>query len=101
MATGRENDAIPVGRVIDRFDMEIVEFVLCWAPYGGPPEDECMPRFGMTVDRLWTRFRDIVETGHRRHLSTTERALVERAAASNDLRVDAPVTGTGIRPARS
>lgn len=29
--------------VIDRFDRDIIELLLSWAPYGDPPEDECFP----------------------------------------------------------
>jgi hypothetical protein len=70
------------GPAIDAFDLEIVEFVWRWAPYGGPPEDECLPRFGMPADRLRARFREILRTGCREHLGDDDRMLVERAAAS-------------------
>ena len=80
MTAAPDDDATPAGRPVDQFDLEIVEFVLCWAPYGGPPEDECVPRFGMPPDRLRSRFRDIVRNGLRRHLDADSKALLERAA---------------------
>jgi hypothetical protein len=61
--------------------MEIVEFVLSWVPYGGPPTEDCVPHFGMTRDRLLTRFREIVHIGERRHLAAAELATLERATA--------------------
>jgi hypothetical protein len=75
-----DDDPPPLGALIDRFDMEIVEFVLSWAPYGGPPEDECVPRFGMPRDRLMARFGGIVCHGRRENLTYQELALLARAA---------------------
>jgi hypothetical protein len=75
------DDAEAPGPTLDRFDLEIVEFMLTWAPYGGPTEEECMPLFGMTPARLETRFRTIVRTGQRRWLSEDDCALLERADA--------------------
>ncbi len=78
------NDPAVPGPAIDRFDMEIVEFVLSWAPYGGPPSEECLPLFGMRVDHLEARFRAIVRTGQRHHLGEDERVLLERATTLLD-----------------
>jgi hypothetical protein len=75
-----DDDPPALGPAVDRFDMEIVEFMVSWAPYGGPPKEECMPLFGMSSDRLEARFRAIVDIGQRRHLSEPELALLERAA---------------------
>lgn len=70
---------------IDRFDLEIVEFMLSWAPYGGPPRDECVPLFGMSRDRLLARFHRIVSAGERRHLGSAELAMLDRAAELMDV----------------
>jgi hypothetical protein len=83
-----DDDPPALGSAVDRFDMEIVEFMVSWAPYGGPPKDECVPLFGMSADRLEARFRDIVDIGRRRHLSAPELALLERAATLLDRRCD-------------
>ena len=80
MPDAPDDDAGRTGRAIDQFDMEIVAFIVCWVPYGGPPQDECVPRFGMSVDRLRARFSEIVRDGSRGHLSSDDRALLERAA---------------------
>lgn len=32
-------------RQLDRFDRDLLVFVLNWRRYGGPPEDECMVEF--------------------------------------------------------
>jgi hypothetical protein len=71
------DDAEAPEPTLDRFDLEIVEFMLTWAPYGGPTEQECMPLFGMTPARLEIRFRTIVRTGQRRWLSEDDYALLE------------------------
>jgi hypothetical protein len=84
MVAEPDDDPTPPGRLVDLFDMEIVEFVLSWVPYGGPPTDECVPLFGMARHRLLARFREIVETGERRHLSTAELSTLERAATLHD-----------------
>lgn len=81
MPAASDDDAMPTDRAIDQFDLEIVAFVSCWAPYGGPPEDECVPRFGMPLDRLLKRFCAIVRYGRRGHLKPDELALLGRAAA--------------------
>jgi hypothetical protein len=45
------DDAEAPGPTLDRFDLEIVEFMLSWAPYGGPPEEECMPLSRALLER--------------------------------------------------
>jgi hypothetical protein len=65
---------------MDQFDREIVEFVAAWAPYGGPPEDEVLPRFGMSADRLRNRLRQIVVEARNTTLTSDDRRLVLQAA---------------------
>ena len=86
MSVDPDDDPAPPGPPVDRFDLEIVEFMLAWAPYGGPPADECVPLFGMSRDRLLARFRAIVADGERRHLGESEVALLERAATLIEIR---------------
>jgi hypothetical protein len=47
---------------VNEFDWELVDFVLSWQPYGDPPDDEVLVRFGMTPLRLRQRFGEIVES---------------------------------------
>lgn len=45
---------------MDWFDRMIVQYMLRWQPFGGPPEDEVLPRFGMSLPQLRRRFNRIV-----------------------------------------
>ena len=45
---------------MDWFDRRIVQYVLHWQPFGGPPEEEVLPRFGMSLPQLNRRFNRIV-----------------------------------------
>lgn len=66
---------------MDSFDRLLLKFVLAWAPYGGPREDDVWLEFGMTVEQLCVRFARIV-AGHIprvRALSAADRCLLERA----------------------
>ena len=59
----------------------MLEFVLRWAPYGGPRDEDTLPEFGMTRDKLRERFRAIV--GDRAPTASQagpDQALIKRAA---------------------
>lgn len=45
---------------MDWFDRWILQYVLCWAPFGGPPEEDVFPRFGINAAQLADRFASIV-----------------------------------------
>lgn len=45
---------------MDQFDTYLVEYMLAWAPFGGPPPEDAFPRFGMNIDQLWVRFDEII-----------------------------------------
>jgi hypothetical protein len=45
---------------MDAFDRQVVQFVVWWAPFGGPPPEETLPRFGLTPPHLAQRFNQIV-----------------------------------------
>ncbi|WP_229481827.1 hypothetical protein [Mycolicibacterium mageritense] len=45
---------------IDEFDWDIVRYVVEWAPYGGPLDEDILPRFGMDAQRLDARFIELV-----------------------------------------
>jgi hypothetical protein len=52
---------------MDWFDRQIVQFIVWWAPFGGPPEEDILPRFGLTPAQLARRFDRIVS-----NLATSE-----------------------------
>lgn len=67
---------------VDRFDWEILAYVVSWAPYSGPSEDDVMPAFGMTLHQLEERFALIVEVllaRRRLQLNRQQRELLGRA----------------------
>lgn len=45
---------------MDWFDRQIVQFVVLWAPFGGPPAEDVLPRFGLTPTHLTRRFAQII-----------------------------------------
>ncbi|MEV0669513.1 hypothetical protein [Mycobacterium sp. NPDC050441] len=66
---------------MDSFERFLLKFVLAWAPYGGPREDDVWLEFGMTVDQLRARFARIVAAlvTRVRALPAADRCLLERA----------------------
>jgi hypothetical protein len=69
------------GSGIDDFEWDIVAFVVQWAPYGGPSEEDSLPRFGMTCAQLHVRFAEVIRKlgdFHRASLSDPQRELVRR-----------------------
>lgn len=68
---------------IDLFDRELLKFVLNWAPYGGPPDDEVLPRFGIHSDQLCRRVQEIVHAGLARNVHIRDRILLIRALATS------------------
>jgi hypothetical protein len=73
--------SVPQGylaRDLDAFECAKIEFVLSWAPYGDPPEEECLPLFGKTVSALKADILELVETP--RCCSSRSRTLLMHAA---------------------
>jgi hypothetical protein len=68
---------------MDGFDRHILHFVLAWAPYAGPADDEVFTEFGITAEELNLRFVKIVdqEIRHAPLLARSDRLLVSRAWA--------------------
>jgi hypothetical protein len=66
---------------VDTFERGILQFVLAWAPYGGPREDDVWLQFGMTVEQLGGRFAKIVAglVPRVRVLPNADRCLLQRA----------------------
>ena len=46
---------------MDWFERRIVQYMLQWHPFGGPPEDDVLPHFGMSPPQLERRFNRIVK----------------------------------------
>lgn len=69
--------------ILDWFDRKIVEFILAWAPYDGPTDDETFPEFGMSTADLKARFVEIMamQTLFGRVMGGDDRALLQRARA--------------------
>ncbi|CAJ1501080.1 hypothetical protein [[Mycobacterium] burgundiense] len=84
---------------VDQIDWEILEFVVSWAPFGGPDPEEALPRFGMTCEQLSQRFAQIVaEAGpFEARLDRPRRALLRRARQL----LDSSSGGRGQRPSES
>ncbi len=63
---------------MDWYDRQILQFVLRWIPFGGPPEDETLPRFGLTPSEFRNRFRELVSslTRDKRTLAEDDRELL-------------------------
>ncbi len=45
---------------MDSFDRQIVQFIVRWAPFGGPPDEDVLPGFGLTPPQLRQRFAKII-----------------------------------------
>lgn len=67
---------------VDRFDWEIVTFMVSWAPYGRPDEEVVLPRFGLTCRQLEERFcvcvSNLTVSRHLR-LNRQQRDVLKRA----------------------
>jgi hypothetical protein len=74
--TGRKSGK----RQLDRFDRDLLAFMLSWAPYGGPPENECFVEFGMSTDRVRERCMEVVTGARAVEYGDTERSLLLRAS---------------------
>jgi hypothetical protein len=67
-------------RQLGRFDRDLLAFWLSWAPYGGPPADECFVEFGMDIERARECCMQVVCTAHAAEYPDTEQALLLRAS---------------------
>lgn len=64
---------------LDRFERELLEFWLSWLPYGGAPDGDIMPEFGMTRPQMEIRAIALVSRHLKRKLAIEEHALLIRA----------------------
>lgn len=61
------------------FDRALLEWIVVWAPYGGAPEDETFPEFGLSDRQLADRVALLVSDRHAGGLSVeADRILVSR-----------------------
>jgi hypothetical protein len=83
-------------RNLDAFECAMIQFLLEWAPYGDPPEEDCLPLFGKTVPALKEEVRELVRIP--RYCTAADRALLMRVARL--LGAAAPETGEqeGLQP---
>ena len=81
---------------LDKFDREMINYVLRWMPYGGPPADETLPSFGILHYELSDRIREIAYTATRHSLPTAERLLLVRALVAADA-IDMPTASAARR----
>jgi hypothetical protein len=66
-------------RRLDRFDRDLLVFVLSWRCYGGPPEDDCLVEFGLNRDQVNERCMELVCRCHPNAYHDAERTLLLRA----------------------
>jgi hypothetical protein len=66
-------------RHFDDFDRAMIEFILVWVPYGGPPVDEILPRFGILSYELPDRIREIAARCRGSNVSVRDRSRIIEA----------------------
>ena len=78
---GRESVAQAPGTYerFEEYDRQLLSFVANWAPYGGPPAEEVLPRFGFPSDRVRQRVLEVADRYHQVRVSSQDRALMTRA----------------------
>jgi hypothetical protein len=55
---------------------------MSWRPYGRPPAEDILPRFGFLSDELEPRLRAVVMANRDRNLPTDDRVLLLRVLAA-------------------
>lgn len=66
---------------MNRFERDLIRFVVQWLPYGGPPECEAMVEFGLTPAQLIERCRTLVGINLDRRLPVHQDEGLVRVAA--------------------
>jgi hypothetical protein len=62
---------------MDRFDRDILNYMLMWDPHGGLFEEDLFPEFGMNVHQFRQRFAHLVGSYDLRDLDPADRDLIE------------------------
>jgi hypothetical protein len=72
--------AWPYG-VLQRFERELLAWIVAWAPYGGAPDDETFPEFGLWATEVTDRATRLVcqRIGGEIPTPRADRALVAQA----------------------
>jgi hypothetical protein len=78
------------------FERDMIKYVISWAPYGDPPEDDCLPRFGKSFAHVQIRVRELVIIGLQQHIKPNDRLLLVRAA----ILLGIPMQVLTLRPTR-
>ncbi|WP_131722059.1 hypothetical protein [Mycolicibacterium obuense] len=65
---------------LDPFDREILDFVAMWAPYGGPPDEQCLPLFGLTPGQLRQRVLMLIAASRHRRYCPADCAALGRVS---------------------
>lgn len=75
---------------MDAYDRHLVAFVLTWAPFGGPLDEDAFPRFGLSGRALYDRFHRIIAAAHSHmyELDELDEELVRRACELRGLVAD-------------
>jgi hypothetical protein len=65
---------------LDGYDRGLLKYVVQWAPYGGPPNDEILSLFGILYYEVPSRVREIIEHARRRGTTASDHTLLVDAA---------------------
>lgn len=87
--------------LLDRFDRDLLSYIVSWAPYGLPPAEELLPKFGVPSKSLASRICDIARAQDGKRLTLNDRVLLERGLAVVMAPRRGPADGrpTGTAPA--
>jgi hypothetical protein len=66
--------------MLNRFDREMMTVLVAWAPYGGPPTEDVWFRFGMGLERLRERVREVVLDSANTQMHAEDYELTVRSA---------------------
>lgn len=78
---------------MDRFDRDILKYMLLWGPHDALDDEDLFPEFGMNVEQFRRRFVHVVESYELRGLDPADRVLMEGAR-----RYHRQAQLTGLRP---
>lgn len=72
-------------RVLDQFTRDMLALFIIWAPYGGPPDRETMPGFGLSAAQVLERVREVVGSRRATELCNRDRDLVYHVRLASEL----------------
>ena len=67
---------------MDPLDKQLINFVLKWAPFDGPPEEDAFSEFGLNTRGVYLRAQRIIDSyrGRLEGLPDLERHMLKQAA---------------------